>query len=436
MRKLFFLILPLLITSGMIAAQQEDAERKAKRFLELVVQKNYEEAAGMFNTVLSNQFPAERLATVWNSVQMQMGSFQKVLDLSAEETGGFLVIIQTCKFENTALDLRLVFDNQGLIGGIFFAPVKPAETYNPPEYNDPSQYREVKVEVVTDEFRLPAILTTPIGKGPFPGVVLVHGSGAHDMDASIGPNKVFADLAAGLSSNGIAVLRYDKRNFAYGTKAFEGLPVTIHTETAVDALSAVSLLMKRKEIDPAKVYILGHSLGAMAAPRIASRLPKLAGIIMMAGNARPLEDLILEQVSYLYGSNESSGTGETLKQIQMQVERVKKLQEYPDTPAMDLPLNVPASYWIDLSGNNQVDAARSLRCRILVLQGERDYQVTMEDFALWKEALSGKPNVTFTSYPNLNHLFHEGSGKSNPSEYEIFGNIPFYVIRDLVDWLK
>ena len=77
-----------------------------------------------------------------------------------------------------------------------------------------------------------------------------------------------------------------------------------------------------------------------------------------------------------------------------------------------------------------------LKQPMLILQGERDYQVTMEDFAGWKKNLSSKASVEFKTYPNLNHLFMEGEGKSTPHEYETAGHVAEIVINDIADWMK
>jgi hypothetical protein len=96
----------------------------------------------------------------------------------------------------------------------------------------------------------------------------------------------------------------------------------------------------------------------------------------------------------------------------------------------------PASYWLDLRGYDPPAAAKSLTQPLLVLQGERDYQVTMvDDFAKWKAALSGKRNVTFHTYPALNHLFLAGTGKSLPAEYSTPGHVAIDVINDIVVWI-
>src|SRR5262249_23144105 len=135
--------------------------------------------------------------------------------------------------------------------------------------------------------------------GPFPAVVLVHGSGPNDRDETILGNKPFRDLAGGLASQGIAVLRYEKRTRAHAAKLAVKTP-TLDEEVTDDAVAAGKLLRRTKDVDPKRVFVLGHSLGATMAPRIGERDPDIAGLIVLAGATRPLEDLILEQVSYAF----------------------------------------------------------------------------------------------------------------------------------------
>ena len=111
-----------------------------------------------------------------------------------------------------------------------------------------------------------------------------------------------------------------------------------------------------------------------------------------------------------------------------------KLSE--DTPKSELPFGVPARYWLDLRGYDPAMSAKELSKPMLILQGERDYQVTMEDFAGWKKALGSRKDVTFISYPKLNHLFMEGVGKSTPAEYSVPGNVANVVVDDIVKWIK
>src|SRR5690606_29657538 len=126
-------------------------------------------------------------------------------------------------------------------------------------------------------------------EAPAPATGRALGSGPHDRDETVGPNKPFLDIARGLAAQGVAVLRYDKRTKARPQDYADG-SVTIDSETTDDAVFAVAALREAPGIDPARVYVLGHSQGAMMAPRIAARSGHVAGLVLLAAPARPLLD--------------------------------------------------------------------------------------------------------------------------------------------------
>jgi dienelactone hydrolase len=308
----------------------------------------------------------------------------------------------------------------------------------PPEYVKPDRFEESEHTIGLDDWKLGATLSLPKGGGPFPAVVLVHGSGPHDRDEKIGPNRPFRDLAGGLASEGIAVLRYEKRTKAHGGRTVKMIDTfTVKEEVLDDALAAAAFLRKTSKIDPKKIFIAGHSMGANLAPKLGVLDPSLAGLVLLAGNARTLADVMLEQFDYL-GSlppNQSEAAKKVLAKMKTQAERMKTLTA--DSPKDELPFGLPARYWISLRDNEPDKVLAGLKQPLLILQGERDYQVTMADFKLWKQLLAKRTNVTFKSYPRLNHLFIAGEGKkSQPLEYYRAGHVDGEVIADVVRWIK
>jgi len=197
-------------------------------------------------------------------------------------------------------------------------------------------------------------------------------------------------------------------------------------------------IIRNLGLDSNRIFVLGHSLGAMLAPRIATESKKIKGIIMMAGDSRLLEDVMVEQYKYL-ASIDTVSARQNQQKINImikQVEYAKSPDLKPDAPDSLLPYGVSAPYWIDINHYNQVKTAQDLTIPILLIQGERDYQVTMTDYNLWKEKLGKKKNVTFHSYSKLNHLFLEGEGKSTPAEYDKPSHVPTYVIDDIANWVN
>jgi dienelactone hydrolase len=244
-------------------------------------------------------------------------------------------------------------------------------------------------------------------------------------------------LAEGLATRGIASLRYDKRNFVHAAK-IKVEKFRIHEEVLEDALAAAALLRRTPGIDGKRVYVLGHSLGGMAAPKLAMNDPALAGIIIMAGAARPLEDVVIEQVTYistLPGPN-GEGAKELLPKLKEQMAKIKDPKKIAEMPETERTFGMPPSYWLSVRELEPAPTAGKLNCRILVLHGDRDYQVTLDDFALFEKALAGKSNATLRRFANLNHLFMDGTGKATPEEYQKAGHVAKDVIDVLAEWLK
>jgi dienelactone hydrolase len=259
-------------------------------------------------------------------------------------------------------------------------------------------------------------------------VVLVHGLGPNDRDETVGGTKVFKDLAEGLASRGIVVLRYEKRTKQYGARMANVAKYTVQDEAVDDAAKAAAMLQTQPQVDPKRVFVLGHSLGGYIAPRIAEEEGKLAGLILLAGNVRPIEDLALEQVQYL------GVTGQRLESARSIQAKVKSLENGDgDSPPV---MGVPAAYWLDLKGYDPAAQAKKLGIPMLILQGERDYQVTLKDFALWKAAVGASKGVVMKSYPALNHLFVAGEGKSLPAEYSKPGHVAPEVVEDIAKFVK
>jgi fermentation-respiration switch protein FrsA (DUF1100 family) len=204
-----------------------------------------------------------------------------------------------------------------------------------------------------------------------------------------------------------------------------------------DAVAIVEQVRALPELAPDSVYVLGHSLGGTLAPRIAGRSKGLAGIIILAGLARPLEDALEEQFYYTSSLTDSSvNVKAQLDELKQQLVNVKKLGTEEFDEAIPLPLGQPRSYWLFANAYKPVEVAAKLKLPIFVLQGERDYQVTMEDFGLWRSGLLHCKNAYFKSYPKLNHLLQEGSGKATPFEYSHASPVPAYVMDDIASFVR
>jgi dienelactone hydrolase len=432
------LLIPLAAAAPPEDAKQDKLKAKAAALIDALFKEKYDEAGTDFDAAMQKALPIDKLKELRKDLDTKVGALKKQAFLRMEKKSKYDIVIVACKFEKAPLLARVVFDQDGKVSGLAFVPDTPTAAYKAPDYVMRDSFRETEVKVGAGEWELPGTLSIPVGDGPFPAVVLVHGSGPNDRDETILVNKPFRDLAWGLSSRGVAVLRYDKRTKAHADKFTDkkNYP-SVKEEVIDDAVAAVALLRKSKEIDGKRIFVLGHSLGGTLAPRIGQLDPGIAGLVILAGASRPLEDLVLEQLTYIFSLDGPSDDQKAeLEKIKKQVARVKDPKLTKDTPPEDLPLGAPAGYWLSLREARPTDIAPKLKQPMLILQGERDYQVTMDDFALWKKTLASRQNVQFKSYPNLNHLFMDGKGKAKPTDYEKVGHVAREVIDEIAAWVK
>lgn len=428
-------------------APAEDALTvKARQLLTALEKGDYQLAASDFDETMLKVSGPDKLEALWTKqLPPQLGAFRTQGASRREQLQGYEVVLITCSFEKAArLDARIVFDKAGKIAGLGFVPTAPPVKYEPPAYADPAKFEESEVTVGAGEWALPGTLTRPKGPGPFPGLVLVHGSGPNDRNETLGPNKPFQDLAWGLAARGIAVLRYDKRSKVHGKKIVADpkleAAMTVKDETIDDALAAASLLKGTAGVDPKRVFILGHSLGGFLLPRIALAAEPLgvAGFISMAGLTRPLDDTLLRQMTYLYGLAGDTLTDEDRKRlegIKADVARIKALTE-ADRGSTTKILGAMPAYWLDVRGYDPPALAKKVKAPMLFLQGGRDYQVQTVDLENWKAALGARPDVEFRLYPKLNHMFYEGEGLLVPLEYmQKHGSVAPSVVDDIAAWI-
>ncbi|MDK2897092.1 MAG: uncharacterized protein PWP04_1212 [Candidatus Atribacteria bacterium] len=432
---LAFLIISPAVGEEKSKFSQEEFFELSKNFFQYLKAEKYHLAGELFSSEVQEALPEEALQKMWEGLNSDLGLLKEVRVYRADTEGGYRTIYSLCEFEKAELTAKLLFSEEGKIVGFQILPSSQVE-YSPPDYVEEDKIIEREIVLGIPGWELPGTLTLPQGESSFPALVLVHGSGPNDRDESIFANKPFRDLSWGLASRGIASLRYDKRTYVHGTKIKDLSRFTVEEEVIEDALAALDFLRGQKEINPQEVFVLGHSLGGQLVPEIARRDGRVAGVIILAGPTRPLSELIVEQTEYIFSLD-----GQIDEKEKEQLEEIKKgrnlLKNYELKEDEIVPgLGSYANYWYNLEKRNPIVEASKLSCPLLILQGARDYQVTLLDFNNWKEGLSSRDNVRFKLYPQLNHLFIAGEGKSTPEEYQSPGHVDKQVIEDITQWIK
>lgn len=260
------------------------------------------------------------------------------------------------------------------------------------------------------KYPLNGLLTLPEGEGPFPAAVLVHGSGSSNMDEKVGKMTPFRDLAEGLASQGIACVRYDKRSFAHGLKMLRDkrLMITVKEETIDDAISALNLLKADPRINPDQVFLIGHSMGAMLAPRIDAEGGDCRGLVLLAGTPRKLEEVLKDQVEEQLSQMPALLRKLSEKRMHQLIAQFDGMYELSDEEAKTKKIGggTTVYYFKEMGEHPAGDYLKNLEKPLLVMQGGRDFQVKVDvDYRGYQELLEGRPNVTFRLFEELNHCF-------------------------------
>ena len=294
------------------------------------------------------------------------------------------------------------------------------------------------------DYPLKGLLTLPDDlSGPVPAVVMVHGSGASNMDEKVMNLTPFKDLAEGLARHGIASLRYDKRTFAHGFKLIcqKHFTVTVKEETIEDAILALQMLKNDPRIDCGRIFILGHSMGAMLAPRIDAEGGDVKGLIMMAGTPYRLEDIVLRQLKQA-GLGRSILNRIVMMEYRFYRRKFRGLYEMSDEEAKKKKFagNLTLYYFKEMGRKTAADYLLESSKPAFILQGGKDFQVLAKrDYRMFRKLLAGRANTRFKLYPDLNHIFVRGIYDDilkASKEYKVERHIPEEVIADIAAFIR
>lgn len=466
----FWMIAVLAPMAAVPALAQPAAQCRAngEAALAALTQGRFGQATRNFSPETARHVSASALQTAWEGMSSRLGAFESLAPLAPRNIGGADLLVADLAFAHGGLAALVGCDAEDRITTFRLVPASAM----PPAASAPSAtapsaesamatlaaeaaarqsaphppvaaraeaggVRVAPLEVPTPWGPLRGALTLPAGEGPFPAVVLVAGSGANDLDETIGPNKPFRDIAEGLAKAGIASLRYDKRTFDYALRAADDTTFTVDDEVTDDAVAAARLLAKQQSIDPRRVFVLGHSEGAMLAPRIARRDRRVAGIVMLAAPARQLLVVARDQLRELAAQHGATAAQVEAALIANEAELTLLDNAHPEHPPQGSFGGAPQSWWLSLHRYDQVAVAKSLKLPMLILQGGSDFQVSPTlDFDAWKRALAGRSNVTFHLYPGMSHLFRPAGKTGTVADYLQPGATSPQVIDDIAAWIK
>lgn len=428
MKKLVLLL--LLLKCGALMAQQPENTAK---FVQQFTAEKFRKSRKMLSSDMKKKMSTSKIKSLWVMLEKQFGPFTSTTYQNTFNKEDISISNFLFKTEKASFTLEVAQNSKGEISGFYIKPM----SYSMPDYAANAKFGKENIVIKTGEFELSGEIILPLGVANPPLVILVHGSGPHDRDETIGPNKVFYDLALGLAAKGVATLRYEKRSKVYDS-LFKYHPFSLKEETIDDAISAINLAKQSTLIDTSKIFVLGHSLGAMAAPYINNN-SNCAGAIMFSGPYRSLTEIMPQQIEYLAGLDGKINKAEK-KTIQQYKDRATIIRSgmYDSTTSYnDLMGYWPGYFW--KTEQNYLPPAHIEKGTkpLLILHGSRDYQIDpVKDYEPLRNLCNQKSNCHAILYQGLNHLFIKGEGQPNPSEYFIPGNVDERVISDIAVWVK
>jgi len=296
-----------------------------------------------------------------------------------------------------------------------------------------------EVTVEAKGFTLAGTLLMPkTGKAPFPAVITITGSGQQTRDEylplpGLEKYRPFRQIAEALASRGIAVLRVDDRGVGH-SKGGDSLKVSTSANFADDVRAQVDFLRERRDIDPSRIVLVGHSEGGMIAPMVAATDPRIAGIVLLAGTGKRGDAIIAYQVDQGLEGDVTLTDEARAKARAAQQEAMRKAIA-GDASAPEALRNPWMRYFL---GYDPLPTIRKVRQPILILQGELDRQVTADQADMLAKAAreAGNRDVTARVFPGLNHLFLPAKTGALTEYSSLSTNaIPEDVMKELTSWL-
>ncbi|KAL5341758.1 alpha/beta-hydrolase [Aspergillus crustosus] len=439
-------ILPSFFTSSDSATRTKTAEHTANLALASLQTHQWQQLRSLFLPVLRYIITEKMLEKGWHFTQLTFGRFEHHGPPSCSVGWLYTTVTVPVQFKRVTMVASMHMTHVGSIFSLRLSPALLSEWKTPSYAPSPGEIRETKLRFGRGLFKVGGTITlpSPTKPGKYPCVILISGSGPLSRDSEVGALKPFKDIALGLAQHGIATCRLDKATYIYRLwymiNRWHAKRITLLEEYA-EIFNAISHIARQghADIDSNRIYTLGHSLGGLIAAHAAATEESVKGCILLATPYESVYRSAIRQFRYLASIEESE---EVRRQSLLDAEELEVKAALADsselslsTPVEKLPFGVGAGYWLECRRLGIRETARELRKPVLVLQGERDYQVDMGDYAKLRGSLCDHPDVEFKVFDRLNHCFVAGEGVPNPAEYHVPGNVSLDVIEAVSPWV-
>lgn len=400
-------------------ARTDQAAHVGLHIIHALEQSNATQAVATFDARLSRELTPRGLDLLWRGLKQQHGALTAVQLFEESAAGPNLLLSYAVLFERAVYRLQLRTDrSSGKVAALSFRNIDSAVTPLPTAAAPGDQNADFRVHAATvgaSPLTLPAIVTTPEAPGRYPAAVLIGDSGLADRDEQFQGIRPFKKLAEALARRGIVTVRYDKRTRWYPELKTQRPDFTVEQELIEDALSAVDALRARPDVDPARIYLIGHSLGALVAPEIGARC-HCNGVVMLGPPGRPVLDVLATQLK-------ADAPADDHTKLATEIARIRSGELANDAPV----LGATAHYYRDLERRDELAVARQLPVPLLVLRGQHDPHVLEQDEAIWRTALEHKRCAAVEPVAGIGHHLVPEGGSPSISHGWLFDRIARFV---------
>lgn len=453
MKRLLCTFLSLAALTQLFAQQELKTAQKAVSFIQ---KGNYTALLKSSSEAFRRQIDANALNDLMNQVSTQFGSLKSISLMQQQTVQGMEQFSYKALFEKDSLLLLMAVKGKTIMG-FFLKPLEPVNAYVKPPYGSGFQMSQKEFTHGLPGFPLDGQLMWPAryDETRLPVCILIHGSGPNDMDESVGPNKVFMDLALGLCKNGIGTLRYNKRTFQH-SEAYGNGQISLREEVTDDVHAMIDFAKQQSWVDTTRIYLVGHSQGAIVAPSIMAADKRVAGVVLLCGSAEPLTAILRYQLGWLDSMQSGRISAETRKQQQM-LDSFRMQEWLQSQPGSRLVMGAPLSWWNEIDQIFNPEHLHLRGKRSLVLNAGKDYQIPPTFYAslqagckagmLEEDTIVGDNYLNIgrsmssrcqaKEYPELNHLMTPSDGSLKPAEYKRKGlHVDEQLIKDIAAWIK
>jgi hypothetical protein len=429
--------------SNMTKANENIYYQNPKKIIELFKSGSVVEIYNQFDTTMLKELSPRRLEPIWFQMQRNYGEFVNSAVNDTLLKSNSIIINTDLIFKKGIMNMMLSWDrNSNKIDGFFLTEVKKESLLKMniglPSYIDTTKFTREKI-VIEANYPIEGELTTPKSnvKSSDMTFILVSGKGRLSKDVKIGPNKVFKNLAWGLSSFGHSVIRFDKISYKHTRKLLKDNPdYTFKDEYIKPTISTITKAKSITNIANNKLILIGYEEGVKAVAELVS-IEDVDGLVLLMGSPFNQYDLELDKLKFIFGYDNLISPAEKsmINATETKINYYKTLKDSSDINNDSLPLGKSYIYLKSIDYLKPIESLENTIKPVLIINSSNDFEIREKHFQEWNE-LSSNENINIVIVEKLDHLMRNSADRSHPKLYRKEAPISPLIFDEINQWIK